>query len=155
MRTQLKTIGLIVLGLGLVLSLGFNNFAMASEVKKIAVVDVNKIVASSNQVKALKEEQEKKMQDLQKWLTTVREDVAKQKTKEGKEKLIAKYDETFAKKQEAIKKNYAEKLMAIDKNISGVIAKEAQAQGYDIVLSKGIVLYGGDDITSEIEKHIK
>ena len=36
MRTQLKTIGLIVLGLGLVLSLGFNNFAMASEVKKIA-----------------------------------------------------------------------------------------------------------------------
>ena len=115
----------------------------------------NKIVASSNQVKALKEEQEKKMQDLQKWLTTVREDVAKQKTKEGKEKLIAKYDETFAKKQEAIKKNYAEKLMAIDKNISGVIAKEAQAQGYDIVLSKGIVLYGGDDITSEIEKHIK
>lgn len=153
MRTQLKTTGLIVLVLGL--SLGFNNFAMASEVKKIAVVDVNKIVASSNQVKALKEEQEKKMQDLQKWLTTVREDVAKQKTKEGKEKLIAKYDETFAKKQEAIKKNYAEKLMAIDRNISGVIAKEAQAQGYDMVLSKGIVLYGGDDITSEIEKHIK
>lgn len=155
MRTQLKTTGLIVLVLVLGLSLGFNNFAMASEVKKIAVVDVNKIVASSNQVKALKEEQEKKMQDLQKWLTTVREDVAKQKTKEGKEKLIAKYDETFAKKQEAIKKNYAEKLMAIDRNISGVIAKEAQAQGYDIVLSKGIVLYGGDDITSEIEKHIK
>ena len=155
MRTQLKTTGLIVLVLGLGLSLGFNNFAMASEVKKIAVVDVNKIVASSNQVKALKEEQEKKMQDLQKWLTTVREDVAKQKTKEGKEKLIAKYDETFAKKQEAIKKNYAEKLMAIDRNISGVIAKEAQAQGYDIVLSKGIFLYGGDDITSEIEKHIK
>ncbi len=153
MRTQLKTTSLIVLVLGL--SLGFNNFAMASEVKKIAVVDVNKIVASSNQVKALKEEQEKKMQDLQKWLTTVREDVAKQKTKEGKEKLIAKYDETFAKKQEAIKKNYAEKLMAIDRNISGVIAKEAQAQGYDMVLSKGIVLYGGDDITSEIEKHIK
>ena len=153
MRTQLKTTGLIVLVLGL--SLGFNNFAMASQVKKIAVVDVNKIVASSNQVKALKEEQEKKMQDLQKWLTTVREDVAKQKTKEGKEKLIAKYDETFAKKQEAIKKNYAEKLMAIDRNISGVIAKEAQAQGYDMVLSKGIVLYGGDDITSEIEKHIK
>jgi len=155
MRTQLKTTSLIVLVLGLGLSLGFNNFAMASEVKKIAVVDVNKIVASSNQVKALKEEQEKKMQDLQKWLTTVREDVAKQKTKEGKEKLIAKYDETFAKKQEAIKKNYAEKLMAIDRNISGVIAKEAQAQGYDMVLSKGIVLYGGDDITSEIEKHIK
>lgn len=153
MRTQLKTTSLIVLVLGL--SLGFNNFAMASEVKKIAVVDVNKIVASSNQVKALKEEQEKKMQDLQKWLTTVREDVAKQRTKEGKEKLIAKYDETFAKKQEAIKKNYAEKLMAIDRNISGVIAKEAQAQGYDMVLSKGIVLYGGDDITSEIEKHIK
>ena len=153
MRTQLKTTSLIVLVLGL--SLGFNNFAMASEVKKIAVVDVNKIVASSNQVKALKEEQEKKMKDLQKWLTTVREDVAKQKTKEGKEKLIAKYDETFAKKQEAIKKNYAEKLMAIDRNISGVIAKEAQAQGYDMVLSKGIVLYGGDDITSEIEKHIK
>lgn len=129
--------------------------ALAQEPCKIAVVDVNAVVSKSAQVRALKTEQQKKMQDLQKWLETVRSDVAKQQTQEGKEKLVKKYDTEFAKKQEDIKKNYATKLQAIDKSISATIAQEAQKQGYTVVLSKGTVLYGGDDITEAISKVVK
>ena len=90
------------------------------------------------------------MEELQKWLQTVKADVDKQSTKEGKEKLIKKYDAEFAKKQDAIRTNYAKKLQAIDKSISDVIEQERKAQGYDIVLTKGVVLSGGTDITKDV-----
>jgi len=122
---------------------------------RVAVVDVPVVVAKSEQVKALKKEQEAKMKELQAWLDTVRADVDKQQTKEGKEKLLKKYNAEFAKKQEAIKKNYAEKLQAINNSISATIAAEAKAKNYDLVLSKGTVLFGGDDITNAIKKVVK
>ena len=75
--------------------------------------------------------------------------------KEGKEKLTKKYNSEFQKKQQAIQKSYTDKLQSIDKDISKVIAKTAQDKGYDIVLAKGVVLYGGDDITSTISKLVK
>lgn len=123
--------------------------------ERIAVVDVPAVVAQSQQVQALKKEQTKKIQDLEKWLTTVRADVEKQKTEEGKDKLLKKYNAEFAKKKEAIAKDYAARLQAVDKSISETIAQQAKAKGYDIVISKGIVLYGGDDITADINKVVK
>lgn len=138
-----------------ILGLGFNNFAMSDVPSKIAVVDVNRVVSNSSQVMALKKEQNLKNEELQKWLTTAKADVEKQKTQEGKEKLIKKYDSDFQKKQQAIQKDYTDKLQAIDKDISGVIAKTAKDKGYDVVLAKGVVLYGGDDITNTISKLIK
>ena len=139
------------------IGLGFNNFAMSDIPAnyKVAVVDINAVVSKSAQVQALKKEQQTKMKELQKWLETVRADVQKQSTQEGKDKLIKKYDAEFAKKQEAIKKNYATKLQAIDKSISETIATEAKAKNYNLVLSKGMVLYGGDDITASISKVVK
>lgn len=138
-----------------ILGLGFNNFAMSDVPSKIAVVDVNRVVSNSSQVMALKKEQNLKNEELQKWLTTAKADVEKQKTQEGKEKLIKKYDSDFQKKQQAIQKNYTDKLQSIDKDISGVIAKTAKDKGYDVVLAKGVVLYGGEDITNAISKLIK
>jgi len=123
--------------------------------ERIAVVDVPAVVAQSQQVQALKKEQTKKIQDLEKWLTTVRADVEKQKTEEGKDKLLKKYNAEFAKKKEAIAKDYQARLKAVDKSISETIAQQAKAKGYDIVISKGMVLYGGDDITADINKVVK
>lgn len=123
--------------------------------EKIAVVDVPAVVAQSQQVQALKKEQTKKIQDLEKWLSTVRADVEKQKTEEGKDKLLKKYNAEFAKKKEAIAKDYQARLQAVDKSISETIAQQAKAKGYDIVISKGMVLYGGDDITADINKVVK
>lgn len=122
---------------------------------KIAVVDVPAVVAQSQQVQALKQEQTKKIQNLEKWLSTVRADVEKQQTQEGKDKLLKKYNAEFAKKKEAIAKDYQARLKAVDKSISETIAQQAKAKGYDIVISKGMVLYGGDDITADINKVVK
>ena len=138
-----------------ILGLGFNTFAMSDAPSKIAVVDVSRVVSNSSQVMALKKEQNLKMEELQKWLTVAKADIEKQKTNETKEKLIKKYDSEFQKKQQTIQKDYTEKLKSIDKDISGVIAKTAKDKGYDIVLAKGVVLYGGDDITNTISKLIK
>ena len=130
------------------------NAAMADT--RIAVVDVQAVVASSSQVQALKKEQQTKLQELDKWLKTVKADVDKQKTQEGKEKLIKKYDGEFLKKQNDIKSNYAKKLQAIDVNITQAIANEAKAKGYNLVLSKqGQVLYSSDDLTANIQKAVK
>mgnify|MGYP002865310981 FL=1 len=133
--------------------MGITNAAMADT--KIAVVDVPAVVNKSAQVQALKKEQQTKMQELEKWLTTARADVEKQKTQEGKEKLVKKYDAEFAKKKEAIAKDYKEKLQAIDKSITATIASQAKLKGYDMVITKGTVLYGGDDITQDIMKVVK
>ena len=150
--SKVMSIGCLVLGF----VLGSTNFAMSNmPSQKIAVVDVPAIVAKSAQVKALKDEQAKKAQDLAKWLETVNADVKKQSTEANKQKLLKKYNEDLMKKKEANTKEYTKKLAAIDASISSAIAAQAQAKGYDIVLAKSTVLYGGEDITSEIAKIVK
>lgn len=136
--------------------IGSNGVATADTVSpKIAVVDVSAVVSQSAQVKALKEEQLKKSQELQKWLDTVKADVKKQSTEENKQKLLKKYNEDLAKKKDANTKEYTKKLSAIDASISETIAEQAKLKGYDIVIAKSSVLYGGDDITAEIVKLVK
>lgn len=154
MKNKLIIISML---LAFITGLSINNFAMSAIPSnfKFAVVDVNDVVSKSPQVKALRTENAQKIEELQKWLQTVRAEVNKQSTKAGKEKLIKQYDAQFAKKQEAIRNNYAAKLKAIDKSISATIAREAREGGYNLVLAKGAVLYGGDDITAAISKKVK
>lgn len=123
--------------------------------QKIAVIDVPAVVAKSAQVQALKKEQQAKIQDLEKWLKTAQADVEKQKTKEGKEKLLNKYNADFAKKKESIAKDYQTKLQAVDKSITETISATAKAKGYDMVISKSVVVFGGDDITADVQKVVK
>ena len=134
---------------------GVSNIAMSDITQKIAVVDVPAVVASSQQVQALKKDNERKFEELQKWIEIAKADVEKQQTQEGKEKLIKKYDADLIKKREAIQKVYAEKLQAIDTSISSTVRSFSSSRGYDLVLSKGVVLYGGEDITAEIQKIVK
>ena len=143
-----KTLSLVLTAL--ILGSGI---AMAEQ--RIAVVDVPAVVAKSAQVQALKKEQQTKMQDLEKWLKTAQADVEKQQTKEGKEKLLKKYNAEFAKKKEAIAKDYQTRLQAVDKSITETISTTARAKGYNMVISKGVVVFGGDDITADIQKVVK
>lgn len=154
MKIDSKVLSISCLVLGLVI--GSTNFALSDVASlKIAVVDVPAIVAKSTQVNNLKAEQAKKAQALTKWIETVSADVNKQSTEANKQKLLQKYNKELAKKKEANAQEYAKKLATIDTSISSTIAAQAKAKGYDIVLAKSIVLYGGDDITSEIAKIIK
>ena len=129
--------------------------ASMAATQNIAVVDVPAVVAKSAQVAALKKEQQTKIQDLEKWLNAAQADVQKQQTKEGQEKLLKKYNADFAKKKEAIAKDYQTKLTAVDKSITETITTKAKALGYDMVISKSMVIMGGDDITAEIQKVVK
>lgn len=142
-----------ILTAAIIFSLTGMNAAFADT--KIAIVDVPAVVAQSQQVQTLKKEEIKKIQDLEKWLKKVNEDVAKQKTEEDKQQLTKKYNEEFAKKKEAIAKDYQARLQTIDKSISDTIAQQARAKGYTMVIAKGVILYGGDDITADIKKYVK
>ena len=146
----MKKFGLIVL---MATVLGVYNSALAAE--KIAVIDVPAVVSKSSQVEALKKEQTKKIEELQKWLANVKKDIDKQQTDEGKAKLRKKYEAEYVKKQEAMRKSYMEKLQAIDKSINATIAEQAKAKGYDMIIAKGVIIYGGDDITEDVIKAVK
>ena len=155
MKNGLKilSIVLVAFGFGLVTS----NYAMSDVPSdfKVAVVDVQKVVANSSQVKALKEEQKKKGQELAKFIETAKNNITKETDEKKRKSLEEKYNKEFQTKREAIAKNYETKLLAIDKNISTVIDENAKANGYKLVLAKGVVLSGGTDITAEITKAVK
>ena len=146
----MKKFSLIVL---MAAVLGFYNSALAAE--NIAVIDVQAVVMNSKQVQTLKKEQEKKIEDLQKWLTNVKKEIEKQKTDEDKAKVAKKYEAEYVKKQEAMGKDYLEKLKKIDKSINDTIANKAKEKGYNMVIAKNAVIFGGDDITDEIVKAVK
>ena len=138
-----------------VIGMTVNNYAISTVPSKIAVVDVQKVVASSTQVKNLKAEREKKIQGLTSFVKTAREAVAKETDVKKKKALEDKYNKELNAKKEAIQKDYTNKLTAIDKSMTNIIAQKAKAANYDIVLAKGVVLYGGTDITAEITKAVK
>lgn len=138
-----------------VIGMTVNNYAISNVPSKIAVVDVQKVVAASTQVKNLKAEREKKIQGLASFVKTARETVAKETDAKKKKALEDKYNKELNAKKEAIQKDYTNKLTAIDKSMTAIIAQKAKAANYDIVLAKGMVLYGGTDITAEIEKAVK
>ncbi len=151
-----KSVKYVALGLAaFVIGMSVNNFAVSNVPSKIAVVDVQKVVASSAQVKALKADREAKIKDLANFVTTARANVAKETNADKKKTLEDKYNKELNSKRDAIQKDYAKKLAAIDKSISSVINQKAKAANYDIVLAKGVVLYGGTDITAEIAKSVK
>lgn len=139
-----------------VLGLTVNNFAMSDIANyKIAVVDVQKVVTNSEQVKNLKTEQQNKIKEIRTFVENAKKSVTGETDAEKKKSLEEKYNKELRQKTANIEKEYSKKLQEIDKNISGTIEKEAKAQNYNIVLAKGIVLYGGDDITSTIMKKVK
>lgn len=154
----MKKLGMAALGLtAFVIGMSVNNFAMSDVPSnyRVAVVDVSQVVASSAQVKALKAEQQKKATEIVKYVEKARKDVAAVSDATKKKALEDKYSKELMTKREKLEKEYTAKLTAIDANISKTIETQAKAKNYNIVLAKGVVLYGGDDITAEITKVVK
>ena len=130
------------------------NLAFA-EIKKVAVVDVQKVVNKSAQVQALKREQLNKKKELAQFIKQSGDSIKKEPDANKKKALAQKLDKELAAKAQANEKAYKVKLEAADKNISNTIIQQAKLMGYDLVLTKGVVLYGGDDITEAILKVVK
>ena len=125
------------------------------QAQKIAVVDIQKVVTASAQVKALKASQEAKNKELAAFIKKAQADVNKQTDVKKKKSMATSYEKQIASKREANLKEYTSKLKAIDASITAQIGKKATELGYTMVLPKSAVVYGGDDITSTIIKVIK
>lgn len=135
-----------------------NNFAMSSPNNfTYAVVDVPQVVAASKQVNALKAEQAAKLRGLSEFVQTANKQLKAETNPQKKKDLEAKLNKQLNDKKAAVDKNYAAKLEAIDKTITNAIAKQAKLKGVDLVLAKGVVLYGaeGTDITADIINAVK
>ena len=129
---------------------GAQLFAEA-QVLAVAVDDEPGLV----QVQALKKEQQAKMKEVVSFVEKARKEVAATTDVKKKQALEEKYNKELNTKKTAMDKNYADKLTAIDSTISKQIEAQAKAGGYDIVLAKGVVLYGGSDITDAVKKAVK
>ena len=138
-----------------VVGVAFSNYAMSDVPSKIAVVDVQAVVNSSSQVQALKKEQQAKTKEIVAFIEKARKDVAAVTDVKKKQALEEKYNKELNAKKAAMDKNYSDKLTAIDSTISKQIESQAKMGGYDIVLAKGVVLYGGSDITEAVKKAVK
>ena len=134
----------------------FATAALATpEPQKIAVVDIQKVVAASAQVKALKSSQDARNKELTEFIKKAQADVNKQTDEKKKKALAAQYEKQLVVKREAYTKDYAAKLKATDASITEQIGKKATELGYTMVVPKSAVIYGGDDITATILKVIK
>ncbi len=153
-----KKLSILSLGISaFILGLSFNNFALSDVSKQfsVATVDIQKIITNSTQVNNLREEQKQKRIALVEFAKKARADVEKETDKAKQKDLEAKYNKQLNTMKTENDEDYQKKLKSIDSNITKAIATKAKANGYDIVLAKNVILYGGSDITDEIAKEIK
>lgn len=122
--------------------------AMAND--SIAVVDLQKIVSNSSQVKLLKQEHKKKMEELDRIIVNARGEISNETDNNKILQLEEKYTKEFNAKRNALDSEYNTKLDSIERNIKEEIAKKAKKDNYDYVFAKSVLLYGGKDITNEI-----
>lgn len=139
----------------MVLFLAGNAVLAAPQPQKIAVVDLQKVVAKSSQVQSLKTLQQKKNKELITFIKNAQADINKQTDPNKKKTLAANYEKQIQQKREANAKEYTTKLKAADNNITAIISKKATEMGYTMVVPKSSVICGGDDITGTILQIIK
>ncbi len=122
---------------------------------EVAAVDVQKVVDASPKVQTLKKEQQAKDKELINFIEKARKEIAKENDSQKKQELSVKYNKQLNEKREKIAKEYMTKQQKIQDEISKIIADQAKAKGYDIVVSKGVVLYTSKDITDDVIKAVK
>ena len=154
MKKNLLTLALCSFAFGL--GFGMNNIAFSNIApSKVAIVNVPKLLEASKALKAAQDAQLKQTKDMLKWYDTASADIQKQTTKAGKDALIKKYEAQLTQKKKTIKDAYAKKVNQVDTQLDNAITTKAKAMGYELVLRKDAVLFGGTDITAEILPLVK
>lgn len=143
--------------ISLVMGYSINNIAVskAQPEYKIATVDIQKIVANSTEIKNLKAEQEKQMQNMQSTIDKARTEISKEQDPVKIAQLEEKYRNEINNQKLALDTSYNTKVKAIDSKIKTAVVEKARSMNYNIVLPKNTVLFGGDDITDEVSQIIQ
>jgi len=157
MKKNLLTLALCFFAFGLGFS--FNNLAFSDGVSggniKIGYVNVGELLKASKALKAAEEQRAKATGDMLKWYDNASADIQKQTTDAARKNLVKKYEAQLTQKKTAIRDAYAKKAAEIDKQLTSAINQKASDMGYNIVLKKDAVLFGGDDITPQILPLVK
>lgn len=153
MMKKINVVFMVALAFGIGYSV--NNIAVSNTNMKIAVVDTTKIISNSSDVKNLKAEQQNKMKEMQSTLEQARAEISKETDPEKAAKLEEKYRDEINKQKIALDTNYNKKVNDLNTKIRTTISDKAKNMNYDLVLPKDIVFWGGEDITSAVEKEIK
>lgn len=145
-------VALVVFGV-LLAAYGLCSF-MGCKGSKIAVVDVQRLVAQAQPVVELRQDMESQMSQLQEWVNAQNEEINKVSSKEKKDELAKQRQAELLQKQKLIQEDYAKKLQQLDASLTKIIEKEANRAGCGITLIKGSVATGGIDITEKVLKAI-
>lgn len=147
--------------MAVVLAIGSANVATAAVTNsnttfKYAVVDVPRVVENSQQVANLKKQRQEQERLFSKSLQDAQKKLQAETNATKKKALENSLTKSLNAQKDKMNQEYAQKLQAIDKNISAVIAQQARANGYKLVVAKSVVLYSeGTDITNDVMKAVK
>lgn len=146
-----------ILACVLVFCVGYNlnDAALSVPRYKVAVVDVSEILSHSKEIQQLKIAQDKETEDLNNLISKAQNELLNE---QDRSKLIQKeneYRKQIETKKTEIEKKYSSKLTVINDNIKNVISAEAKKNNYNLVLPAGMVISGGDDITSSVINKVK
>ncbi len=147
--------------MAVVLAIGSANVATAAvnnsnTTFKYAVVDVPRVVENSQQVANLKKQRQEQERLFSKSLQDAQKKLQAETNATKKKALEDSLTKSLNAQKDKMNQEYAQKLQAIDKNISAVIAQQARANGYKLVVAKSVVLYSeGTDITNNVMKAVK
>ena len=152
---------LMTIAMAVVLAIGSANVATAAVTNsnttfKYAVVDVPRVVENSQQVASLKKQRQEQERLFSKSLQDAQKKLQAETNATKKKALEDSLTKSLNAQKDKMNQEYAQKLQAIDKNISAVIAQQARANGYKLVVAKSVVLYSeGTDITNDVMKAVK
>lgn len=152
---------LMTIAMAVVLAIGSANVATAAVTNsnttfKYAVVDVPRVVENSQQVANLKKQRQEQERLFSKSLQDAQKKLQAETNATKKKALEDSLTKSLNAQKDKMNQEYAQKLQAIDKNISEVIAQQARANGYKLVVAKSVVLYSeGTDITNDVMKAVK
>lgn len=132
-----------------------NSKAICDTGYRVAVVDVQQLVAKSSQLTFLKQEQQKRLTEMQKTVEQAKQEMAKETDPVKIAQIEEKYRNQINNQKVELDKEYNTKLKQIDTDIKALTVLKAKEMKYNLVLPKNIVLFGGDDITNEVAKSIK
>ena len=122
---------------------------------KVAVVDVQQIVANAQPVVQLRQEMQNKVTSLQQWIDSSNAAINQEGSQEKKDELAKQYQAELLQRQQIIQQDYATKLQQIDASLTKLIEDVAAKEGFSVTLVKGSVAAGGTDITEKVIAKLK
>ena len=129
--------------------------ATASNSGKVAIVDVDKVAATSRSALALQSARENQIEQLQKMTEDAENRLkSEEDTKKRKQMSEAYVAEINSQKEEYDQQYYAA-LQLLNQSIKDVAEKVAAKKGIKIILTPSAVFQGGEDITDLVIQNME